>query len=113
MAKRKVNEKFKKNFPKLNKELEEGGALKVDAVKGKRGEAERIVPDLQGYEPTVVDYLRRCRTDDEGVEIVNYVEKKGDITAEYAKELRHRILKHGVRSFGKLIEAGHYERGEI
>ena len=102
-------EDFEKRFPALAKELGEGGipieAFRADEEEGER-EAEPV--DFSGYEPTVIDFLRRCETDEEALEIINWMESRGEITPEIAKELRITLAKKGVRAFGPKKEWGWY-----
>lgn len=107
----------KKMFPNLTKELE-GGENKVpiegvraDAAKAEEAvddleetllaEAENALPDkFRHYNPTVVDFLRRCDTNAQAEEIISYLQKRGEITQEYASEVRAQLKKEGLRSFG-------------
>jgi hypothetical protein len=63
-----------------------------------------------GYSPDVIDFLRRCTSEDEALEIINFLEKRGEIKAHHAKELRDQLQRRGVRSFGSKKSWGHYER---
>ncbi len=91
-------EEFKKLFPNIAKELEEnnGITLKVDKSRG--------------YNPTVIDFIKRCEKDEEALEIIDFLEKRKEISEEYAESLRKRIKEKGVRSFGKKREPGYYFR---
>ena len=88
---------FKKNFPNLYREIESpGGGMKVKVDKGK------------GYDPSVMDFLGWCSTDDQAVEIIDYLEKRGEITALYADSLRKQVREKGVRSLVGKREPGYY-----
>jgi len=63
---------------------------------------------LAGYEPTVIDFLRRCETAAQAHEIITFLEKKGELTIEQAQKLREQLEKEGLRSFGPKKEAGYY-----
>ncbi|AHL22587.1 DUF2095 family protein [Thermococcus nautili] len=104
-------EEFEKRFPALAKELEEGG-VPIEAFRAdeEEGEQEAEPRSFAGYEPTVIDFLRRCETDEEALEIINWMESRGEITPEIAKELRITLAKKGVRAFGPKKEWGWYER---
>ncbi len=106
-------EEFRKTFPALAREIEEGG-LGIDAYRLSEKEAleeeEFELQDFSGYSPTVIDFLRRCETDDEALEIINWMERRGEITPEMAKDLRITLTKKGVRAFGPKKEWGWYER---
>jgi hypothetical protein len=67
------------------------------------------IPDkLRHFNPQAIDFLRRCDTESQAEEIIIYLEKKGEITKEYASELRAQMKKDGVRCFGPKKEENHY-----
>jgi len=121
-------ESLKKMFPKLYKELEDGEVkISIDAVRKNPQEAEietteaaekevepkaaTTTPDkLRHFNPTAVDFIRRCDTEAQAEEIIAYLQKKGEITEEYAEELRCQLKQEGVRSFGPKKEENHYFR---
>jgi hypothetical protein len=53
--------------------------------------------------------LNRCSTEEEGMEIIRYLEKRGEISSDYALRLRIQLLKFGIRSFGPKREWGYYK----
>jgi hypothetical protein len=66
-------------------------------------------PDkFRNYNPTVVDFLRRCDTCEQAEEIIAYMCKKGELTEENANQLRTQLKKDGVRSFGPKKETDYY-----
>jgi hypothetical protein len=72
-------------------------------------EACTVEPDkLRHFNPQAVDFLRRCDTEAQAEEIISYLERKGEITKEYAAELRCQLKKGGVRVFGPKKEENHY-----
>ena len=123
---------LKKMFPHLFEELEVGEVkVPIDAVRKDPLEAEVEVTDecgcdkthepleeetaettepdkLRHFNPQAVDFLRRCDTEAQAEEIIAYLEKKGEITKEYATELRCQMQKDGVRCFGPKKEENHY-----
>lgn len=112
---------LKKMFPHLYEELEDGevkvpiNAVRKDADAIENSECEEpeleptVLPDkLRHFNPTAVDFLRRCDTDVQAEEIIGYLEKKGEITKEYAVELRCQLKKDGVRCFGPKKEEYYY-----
>ncbi|WP_297490424.1 DUF2095 family protein [Thermococcus sp.] len=106
-------EEFERAFPALSRELE-GAGLSIEAYRLSEGEAieeEEFEPqDFSGYNPTVIDFLRRCETDEEALEIINWMEERGEITHEMARDLRITLTKKGVRAFGPKKGWGWYER---
>ena len=123
-------ESLKKMFPNLYKELEQGEVkISIDSVRRNPQEAETeteateaaekevepkpatTTPDkLRHFNPTAVDFIRRCDTEAQAEEIIAYLQKKGEITEEYAEELRCKLKQAGVRSFGPKKEENHYFR---
>ncbi len=102
------DENFKKRFPNLAKEIEEAEWISISGVRQQTKEGEDRV-NFQGYEPDVIDFLRRCSTEEEGMEIISFLEKRGEISQEYALELRIQLIKYGIRSFGSKKEWGYYK----
>ncbi|ALM75145.1 DUF2095 family protein [Thermococcus barophilus] len=109
-------EEFKEKFPALAKELEERESIVIEGYRVdefqvlEEEELEEEKIDFSGYNPTVIDFLRRCETDEEALEIINWLEERGEITHEMAKDLRITLVKKGVRAFGPKKEWGWYER---
>ncbi|MDR0372029.1 MAG: DUF2095 domain-containing protein [Nitrososphaerota archaeon] len=121
---------IKKMFPNLYRELEEGGenSVSIDGIRENATEAENEIsectethqhekklpqrtpmPDkLRHFNPQAVDFLRRCDTTEQAEEIIAYLQNKGEITKEYAAELRSQLEKGGVRSFGPKKEENYY-----
>jgi hypothetical protein len=101
---------FKKMFPRLSEELE-GGESKVaiGAVRTDSDAAEKSLSDqFRNYNPTVVDFIRRCDTEAQAETIIAYLQKRGELTKEYAAKLRKQLKKKGVRSFGSKKEENYY-----
>jgi hypothetical protein len=101
---------LKKMFPNLSKELEGGDSkLSIDAVRTDPDTAEKAMSDkFRNYAPTVVDFIRRCDTEEQAEVIIAYLEKREELTEEYAAKLRKQLKRKGVRSFGSKKEEGHY-----
>ena len=116
---------MKKRFPNLIKELEGGeGKVRIDSVRADPAkaeetavdadevmvaEAEAALPDkFRHYNPTAVDFIRRCDTPSQAEEILVYLLKHGEITDEYACKVREQLKKEGLRSFGSKKEEGDY-----
>ncbi|GAB6101444.1 DUF2095 domain-containing protein [Thermococcus atlanticus] len=103
-------EEFEERFPHLSRELEERG-IPIEAYRLDEDEViDEDIRDFSGYRPTVIDFLRRCETDDEALEIINWLEERGEITPEMARDLRITLVKKGVRAFGSKKEWGWYEK---
>lgn len=103
---------LRRNYPNLAKELGGVGTIRIDAVRTSLKEAEKVAHSVHGYEPTIIDFIRRCENDDQALGIINFLERQGEIESNYARRLRIQLAKRGLRSFGKKRKPGCYERGE-
>ena len=97
-------------FPHLSEELEgRESKVAIGAVRTDSDAAEKSLSDkLRNYDPTVIDFIRRCNTETQGEAIIEYLEKRGELTKEYAEQLRKQLKKEGVRSFGSKKEEDYY-----
>jgi hypothetical protein len=101
------DDKFRTAYPAINKELGSGTA-KV-GIDGVRTMSEKTdTPSTERFLPNVVDYIRRCDTMDQAVEIINYVLKRGEINTKQAREFKSQLKAQGLRSFGTKKETDHY-----
>jgi len=100
---------FKKMFPNLAKELGGENTIPIDSVRTNADDAEKSMYDrFHNYDPTVVDFIRRCSTETEADEIIVFMEKRGELTGEHAQQLRKQLKEKGVRSFGRKKEPDYY-----
>jgi hypothetical protein len=119
------NNSMKKMFPNLIKEIEMGeskvqiDSIRADSEKAENEditaeellleEAENALPDkFRHYNPSIIDFIRRCDTETQAEEIVAYLLKRGEITDEYADEIITQLRNDGVRSFGPKKESDYY-----
>ena len=102
---------LRRSFPALADELEEEGtkSFKIDGVRTMSEESDEG-QEKQTFTPDVVDYIRRCDTIPQAIEIVDFLEKRGEITAAQAKAIKSQIKTEGIRSFGAKKEKDHYLR---
>jgi hypothetical protein len=120
---------IKKIFPHLYEELEAGEVkIPINSIRKNPVEAEEAATDeecevctqeesesyhetadkLRHFNPSAIDFIRRCDTEAQAEEIITYLEKKGEITKDSAKQLRCQLGRDGVRSFGPKKEEYHY-----
>jgi hypothetical protein len=103
-------ERFRKMFPHLSKELEGKEhriavtSVRTDVQTGEKASSEKFA----GYMPDVIDFLRRCDTDQQAEEIICYLEGRREISQDYARRLRKQLKERGVRSFGSKKEDDYY-----
>ena len=108
-------EEFKKRFPHLAREMEERAmAISISAVRWDVELGEQLASTgtqrdpWAGYMPDAIAFIRRCDTEEQAREIIDYLERKGRITPEYAEKLRRQLKEKGLRSFGPKKEPGYY-----
>lgn len=99
---------FRKRFPNLAEELDGEKKVTIGGVRSDPKEIEKTTNTFGSYEPTVIDFLRRCETDEQGIEIIDYLKAKGEIEEEYANRLKAQLLQKGIESFGEKKKPGHY-----
>ena len=95
-------DRLKKEFPHLAAELENSNVrVSIDSVRSDTSIIERTMPNKNAcYNPDVIDFFRRCDTNEQAIGIVDFLEKRNELSQEYAKKLRKQINEKGVRSFG-------------
>ena len=101
---------FKKRFPNLSEELEGADSkIAIGAVRTYTEAAEKSLSNkFRNYDPTVVDFIRRCDTEVQAEAIITYLERRGELTKEYAAKLREQLKREGIRSFGSKKEENYY-----
>ena len=107
--------RFKRMFPNLTEEMETGeNRVGISSVRSDTAVAERATTAkrFDNYVPDAVDYIRRCDNEKQAEEIVIYLEKRHEITVEYAQKLRKQLKTKGVRSFGPKKADDYYSRAE-
>ncbi len=82
--------------------------LKPEATQTKGLNSDFDSDKFRHYNPTVVDFIRRCDTNAQAEEIIDFLKKKGELTEEYACELKNQLKKDGLRSFGPKKENDYY-----
>ena len=103
-------EKLRKMFPNLAQEMSNGNCeTEIAAIRFDSTTAEKAVSKrFTDYSPDVIDFLRRCDKAKQAEEIICYLEKREEISPEYAKKLRKQLKTNGVKSFGSKKENDYY-----
>ena len=104
-------ESLKKMFPNLARELQaDESTVRVNSVRTNQeaGEKAAASQSFDDYMPDVIDFIRRCDTEEQVEEVICYLEKRGEIHKEYAQKLRKQLKEKGVRSFGTKKEQDYY-----
>jgi hypothetical protein len=101
---------FKKMFPNLANEIDTDedkvtvNSVRTDAQVAEEASSQRFI----NYIPDVIDFIRRCDTEEQAEEIITYLEKRGELKRPYAEKLRKQLREKGVRSFGSKKEKDYY-----
>ena len=104
-----VEEEFKENYPALHREIREG-EINISESEMRTASGSKKDRKFQGYIPGVVDFICRCETEEEAMEIIDYMLKKGDLTEDYAEMLKNQLKEKGLEFFGEHRTPGYYER---
>lgn len=106
--------RFKQMFPSLANEMDTKqshvaiSAVRSDSHAGERASAKRF----DNYMPDAIDFIRRCDNEKQADEIIDYLEKRQEVSREYAQRLRKQLKAKGVRSFGPKKQEDYYSRAE-
>lgn len=103
--------KFRELFPHLADELVNGKSI-ADLESEPIGHKRTFDTNRRwaGYDPDIIDFIRRCETPEQAAKIIDYMSNEGLISSEMAEKLRRQLEDEGVRSFGALKEKGYYHR---
>ncbi|MFX1504601.1 MAG: DUF2095 family protein [Promethearchaeota archaeon] len=110
----KIQEKFPALFAELaNKKM----SMRIDEIEDEsnsfvnsREDERQSLDPFSHYEPNVFDFLARAQTNEEGLEIIDFLTKQGQISAETSEELTEKVKTSGIRSFGHKRTANYYHR---
>jgi hypothetical protein len=103
---------FRKMFPTLAQEMgNRRQKVEIDSIRSHTKTAEKTAKgqrNLSNYDPDIIDFLRRCDSNQQAEEIIAYMERRGEVTRSYAQKLKKQLHEKGVRSFGPKKEDGYY-----
>jgi len=91
---------FRRKYPHLAEELEEGVGVK--SIK------ELVEGAGPPFMPTAVDYLRRCSSLEEAMEVLEYLARTGQLREEERRLLEEKLVNEGLESLGPRKEFGYY-----
>ena len=103
------NEEIKEHFPSIYREIKENEKL-LEEKELRTSSGIKKVRKFSNYTPSILDFICRCKTEEEAIEIIDFSLNKKDITKEYAETLKKRLEEEGLESFGEHRAAGYYER---
>jgi len=102
-------EDFQNHFPVLYREIMEGED-KIHEEEIRTTAESKKVRKYKGHTPGVIDFICRCSTEEEALEIIEYMFKKGDVSEGHANELKKHLKEKGLEFFGEHRKPGYYER---
>lgn len=105
-------ERLKKLFPHLVEEMERGASkIQIDQFRAQVEHEDRpTTRKWEGYNPDILDFIRRCDIEEQAEEIISYMEGREEITPERAAELRRQLREEGLRSFGDKKKTDFYHK---
>ncbi len=62
----------------------------------------------QGYDPDIIDFIRRAKSENEAIEVIEYMQQREEISKTYAKRLITQLNEEGIKSFGSTKKGGYY-----
>ncbi|ADV65618.1 DUF2095 family protein [Desulfurococcus mucosus] len=95
---------FRKKYPHLAREI----------LDGEGGQSIELTVDMgysdpwSGYVPTVIDYIRRCKSVSEALEVIDYLVKHEELSTRDAEELRTLLREKGLEFFGGRKQDDYY-----
>lgn len=92
--------KFREEYPNLFKEMD-NEEIKTP-VQGIRSE--------ETCDVDIIRLIRRCDSEEQVLEIINYMLRRGELSKEYANNLLKQLKEQGLRSFGSKVTWGYFER---
>ena len=103
---------FRKRFSHLAEEMDDRESkMPMTSVRSDAEAGEKAVSKkFEGYNPDVIDFLRRCDNEEQAEEVIKFLLKKKEISRGYASGLRRQLKEKGVRSFGSKKEGDYYVR---
>ncbi len=107
------DEDFKKRFPALTKELSmTQSRIKIDGVRtnpdNQTSGRQISGKNWQGYDPDIIDFIRRAKSEKEAIEVIDYMLHREEISKPYAKRLITQLNEEGLKSFGSSKKIGYY-----
>jgi hypothetical protein len=100
--------RFQRIFPHLFGELESKNNKRLTSSTESHNRDK--TKEYENYQPSEIDFIRRCDTEKQAEEIIDFLEKRQELTHEYACQLRKELAEKGIRNFGKKKGRDYYLR---
>ena len=87
-------EDIEEYFPAIFREFQEGEEklLEEETRTASRSKKAR---KFSGHTPGVIDFICRCKTEEEALEIIDYMLRKGDISENHSNDLKNQLKEKG------------------
>ncbi len=96
-------DEFRRKYPALYNELFSQDSMSIVVS------FEKTIDDpWRGYIPGPVDYIRRAKSLDEALQVIDYLERHGEISSDEARMYREKLLNEGLDAFGPRKEDNYY-----
>ncbi len=86
--------------------------VKIDGVRtnpdNQTSERQISGKNWQGYDPDIIDFIRRAKSEEEAIEVIDYMLHREEISKPYAKRLITQLNEEGLKSFGSSKKVGFY-----
>ncbi|MCS7128400.1 MAG: DUF2095 family protein [Sulfolobales archaeon] len=105
-------DEFKKKYPHLAKEILDESSDRSSSSITVRFKGTYVDP-WHNYIPGPLDYLRRAKSVEEALRVIEYLEKRGEISSDEASEYREKLFKEGLDAFGPRKEENYYYRKAV
>ncbi|MFX0064863.1 MAG: DUF2095 family protein [Candidatus Hermodarchaeota archaeon] len=109
------HEEFRRRFPAIYEEIfglyEEDTSEDVQPPQRQIELIEKTESEIDpfaNYSPNVIDFIRRASTPTEALEVINFLEKRNELTFEEARTLKEQLQSKGLESFGSKKRIGDY-----
>ena len=116
-------EEFQSKFPYLMEEVSnKEQSIKIDSIKNEIEKVwdenpirrEKNIPN-ELINPGAIDFLRRCTSNEEAFEIIDFLLQRNELRREEYDELYDKIVQEGglqklIEESGGLKKTGYYER---
>ncbi|MEM4433307.1 MAG: DUF2095 family protein [Thermosphaera sp.] len=101
-------DEFRRKFPNLYREIVKGEGKSLSV----KFDQSSLDP-WRGYVPSIVDYIRRCKTIEEAFEVVDYMVRRGEVSESEARELKKILEEKGLDFFGERKGDDYYYREAV
>jgi len=68
---------------------------------------------FRGYMPSAIDFVRRARSVEEALEVIEYLERRGEISKDEADRLRKKLREGSIEALGPRRSYGVYLRHAV